>query len=610
MSKWSKGIRKMLSAAGISFLIAANAMVMPLCASAATAVTDGVMIRNDASTEAGIIGSLNEGDEVTILDVVQSGDGYAWYYIELENGNTGYVRSDLLNASEEELKDFGGAPVNKEEEAAEEQKEETEAPAQETQEQAEAENSNAEAENSNAEAGTTQEAAPAAATGQTPAETSGDYDASKDPNAHFSVKYETEADGSGNWYVYNDDNGSRIKISDMKTAADNAGNAGGPGMWKPAAIIFGILTLALAAFALFLIKSIRDGRSKSSRRRSLEVAGYTPYEEDGEEEETEDEYYFTDDEESGDGEENTDSTIEVEVPQEEEPVELPSGDGSDAEISAVTDSLSRSVQDLTAEEAAEADREEADAASANDQDEADAAAAEKADETAETSIETATSDTDADAADMDPAAEKDSGSEPGHADETEAPDSDQDYADEDEAYPDEEEYEEEEDYEEDYDDEEYDDEDYEEDGDYSDGESTRVRSRGKESGGFFGFFKKVFGSDSKEDREDEGEDFDEEEHEFDEFSEYPEDVDLLPKEENTEDDLSDEDDFEEDDDAGSSNARGRLSMQRVMKNVGYKEEENDFSDSDPVEDDEDLAESLYDDDDDMSFSFIGTSRKK
>ena len=111
MSKWSKGIRKMLSAAGISFLIAANAMVMPLCASAATAVTDGVMIRNDASTEAGIIGSLNEGDEVTILDVVQSGDGYAWYYIELENGNTGYVRSDLLNASEEELKDFGGAPV-------------------------------------------------------------------------------------------------------------------------------------------------------------------------------------------------------------------------------------------------------------------------------------------------------------------------------------------------------------------------------------------------------------------------------------------------------------------------------------------------------------------
>jgi hypothetical protein len=51
-------------------------------------------------------------------------------------------------------------------------------------------------------------------------------------------------------------------------------------------------------------------------------------------------------------------------------------------------------------------------------------------------------------------------------------------------------------------------------------------------------------------------------------------------------------------------------MQRVMKNVGYKEEENDFSDSDPVEDDEDLAESLYDDDDDMSFSFIGTSRKK
>lgn len=59
--------------------------------------TDGVMIRNDASTDAGVIGSMNEGDEVEILDVVQSGDGHLWYYIELDNGNTGYVRGDLIS---------------------------------------------------------------------------------------------------------------------------------------------------------------------------------------------------------------------------------------------------------------------------------------------------------------------------------------------------------------------------------------------------------------------------------------------------------------------------------------------------------------------------------
>ena len=79
---------------------------MPIEASAARTVTDNVMIRNDASTEAGIIGSLNEGDEVQILDVLQSADGYAWYYIQLDNGATGYVRSDLIEADDSELAAF------------------------------------------------------------------------------------------------------------------------------------------------------------------------------------------------------------------------------------------------------------------------------------------------------------------------------------------------------------------------------------------------------------------------------------------------------------------------------------------------------------------------
>ena len=625
MSKWSKGIRKMLSAAGISFLIATGAIAMPLCASAATAVTDGVMIRNDASTEAGIIGSLNEGDEVTILDVIQSGDGYAWYYIELDNGNKGYVRSDLLSASEEELRQFGGAPVNEEQEEPEEETEEKEEKAEEKTE-AEAEKKDEKKEEEKAE-----ETPAEAATGQEAPAASEDYDASKDPNAHFSVKFETEADGSGNWYVYNDDNGSRIKISDMKESAEKADSSKSAGLWKPAAIIFGLLTLALSAFVLFLIKSIRDGRSKSSRRRSLEVAGYTPYEEEGgEEEDAEDEYYFTDDEEGEAGEETADSTIEAEVPKEEEPVDLPSGDETDAEIGAVTDGLRKAVQDLTESEAEEApdevpaQKEEAEAEEAADEE----PASDDADDTAAEEVQMAPADEDEEEPASDPfdeeeAPETDAGEdyiseEEGLSEE----DFEEDFDEEDsgEEYSDEEDYEEEDFEEEDFDEEEfdeedYDEEDYEEDAeDYSDDEDSRTRSRRKDKGGFFGFIKKVFGSDSREDSEDEGEDFDaaeEDEHEFDEFSEYPEDIDLLPREESAEDDFAKEEDFDADPaaDTGSGNARGRLSMQRVMKNVGYKEEENDFSDSDLAEDD-DLTESLFDDDDDMSFSFIGSSRKK
>ena len=75
--------------------------------------------------------------------------------------------------------------------------------------------------------------------------------------------------------------------------------------------------------------------------------------------------------------------------------------------------------------------------------------------------------------------------------------------------------------------------------------------------------------------------------------------------------FSDEDDFEEDDDAGSSNARGRLSMQRVMKNAGKENGGIDIADSALEDlDDEQLSEPLFDEDDDMEYSFLGNRRRR
>ena len=103
MDKWDRKIKKTLLAASISILIAAITAAFPMFAEAATIVSDSVMIRDDASTDAGIIGSLNEGDEVTIVDQVTDGEGYVWYCVQLENGNYGYVRSDLVSVDESEL---------------------------------------------------------------------------------------------------------------------------------------------------------------------------------------------------------------------------------------------------------------------------------------------------------------------------------------------------------------------------------------------------------------------------------------------------------------------------------------------------------------------------
>ena len=180
----------------------------------------------------------------------------------------------------------------------------------------------------------------------------------------------------------------------------------------------------------------------------------------------------------------------------------------------------------------------------------------------------------------------------------------------------------EEDYEDEYeDDDTEDDDDLMSEDDYDDEEeeeerpsrSARRAESGKENSGFMGFLKKLFGSESGEDEEEDyGDDEEGPVREFDEFKEYPEDIDLLPREDSTDDagERLYEEDYYGGDDLRDEN-RGRLSMQRVMKNVSYKEEEADFS-QDGIDDDsyDDLTESLFDDDDDMSFSFISNSRKK
>ena len=563
MGNWSKKFSKVLTAAGISAIIAVSSIALPIEAFAARTVTDNVMIRNEPSTEGGIIGSLNEGDEVTILDVMQSGDGYPWYYIQLENGATGYVRSDLIEADDSELAAFRD---NGQEET---QAEEESTPAQEE---------------------------------TVPANTGTEgYDATKDPNANFRAGYEQEADGTVTWYVYNDDNGSKVRISDLQ-AQENAAEAGkgGSGIWKTLAIIFGILAAALVAFVVFLLKQIRDGRSKTTRGRALDAAAAAR---DAEEEE---EFFFEDDEpeeesiedEETDAEETedeitddndedaeaakdpvsdddqtvmADSTITREVPAEAEPTEIPTEE-IEAAIATTTAQLEENISKDEAEAAEEA------AANEVIEEEPEGGAEEEFAEDAEEEAEGESGDYEED-----------------------------DY--EEEEYDDYEEDEDAESEEFDDEDEEYEDEDYE---DEEESESRTAR-RNAAKGGFFGFLKKMFGSDSDEDAEDpdDGGDFDDyddesDDHEFDEFKEYPEDIDLLPREEADDSDYLEDDDYSDEDAGQDDGERGRLSMQRVMKNVSYKEEESDFyREGDP----NDLSDSLFEDDDDMEYSFI-SSRKK
>ena len=82
---------------------------------------------------------------------------------------------------------------------------------------------------------------------------------------------------------------------------------------------------------------------------------------------------------------------------------------------------------------------------------------------------------------------------------------------------------------------------------------------------------------------------------------YPEDIDLLPRENHPDEDFPDDDELMEDD-AADQGDRGRLTMQKVMKNVKYNEADSDDMDE--------LSDSLFNDDDDMEYSFISSTRRK
>ena len=218
------------SAIRVGIMTCVLTLLFTLCtgnkALAARTNTDGVLIRNDASTDAGAIGVLNEGDEVTLLDGIQGADGYVWYYVQLENGNTGYIRSDLVDASEEELATIGAGQPQEEEPAQEE-------PAGEEK---------------------PQEATTAATA---PAQTGdGEYDAAKDPNAAFRLSYDTDENGNGEWYIHNDDNGSKWKVSDLTDHDEPA--AKGRNQAVPIAIVLFVLCCISVILNFMLLRMKTD----------------------------------------------------------------------------------------------------------------------------------------------------------------------------------------------------------------------------------------------------------------------------------------------------------------------------------------------------------------
>ena len=277
-------------------------MSTSLSALAATVKANGVNLRNAPTTEGNnIIGSLNKGDTVTILDTVKDKKGNEWYEILLSNGNIAYISASMVDngeeaPAEEEPQQPAQQPEQQPQQPAQQPEQQPQQPAQQTpaeQTQTPAEQTPAEqtpeeqtpAETTTPEKTPEQIAAEQAAAQQAAEEAAAqnqatidadrkarisaeDYDPTTDKEARYGIQFLENSDGTGQWYVYNYDTGSKVAISDLHQLAeqetlakDNAAKAS-----RMRTIII-ILVVALVILALFLLWYIFFNRSTPAESR-------------------------------------------------------------------------------------------------------------------------------------------------------------------------------------------------------------------------------------------------------------------------------------------------------------------------------------------------------
>lgn len=88
----------------IAVLLAAVMMfgaALSAFAAEASVKADGTRIRSDSSTDSAVVTTAAGGTTYTVLDTVTGSDGNTWYKVQVSDGQTGFVRGDLVNVSGE-----------------------------------------------------------------------------------------------------------------------------------------------------------------------------------------------------------------------------------------------------------------------------------------------------------------------------------------------------------------------------------------------------------------------------------------------------------------------------------------------------------------------------
>ena len=209
-------------------------------------IPSSARLRGEASTNSDQVGSLSSGDEIDVVGETTGSDGNLWYQVSGDvNGETvsGYIRSDLVEVTE-----------------------------------------------------TAQAEAPSETPAETPSETPSETEST--PSDEYSVSYADDGTGTGvsDWYLNDNINGTRYKITDLLNAQQtNESNIAvmeeQTGSMRMIIIILAVIIALLVIVVTILIFKLRS---------SYEDDGY---DEDDYGDEDDDRYDDEDDEEDEDEEE-------------------------------------------------------------------------------------------------------------------------------------------------------------------------------------------------------------------------------------------------------------------------------------------------------------------
>ena len=196
--------------------VGANTTVKPVQSLGALVTGDAVRVRADASTNASIVTTVQKSTAITVNGQADGTDGKVWYRVSfIVDGKdvSGFIRSDFVQLS-------GDLVVVDETAVAEE-------PAQEPEESAE------------------------------------EPIAEEPVNTDYVLKYEANEEGINDWYLYNNIDGVRNKLSEVLDAAEGNGDAIelADAQLKKQKLIIIILAIVLVFLALavtLLLFKIRD----------------------------------------------------------------------------------------------------------------------------------------------------------------------------------------------------------------------------------------------------------------------------------------------------------------------------------------------------------------